>query len=145
MRNSRNILVIFLITLCVLVVVWPLFAEYGEYGDRGDFSARDDILLISDEEEVAWYNLDADLDANTVSIRTLNENNAMLREAYARIWNDIRWPDWIYFTSQQKKWRLGPVGDHLEAQWFTGDNILNDWRNDALWAMQWRSYGGADV
>lgn len=60
----------------------------GDYKDRGDWTPRDDLLLIGDENEVVWYNLDAIYvddanDANTVSIRA----SGGLTESYK-----MRWP-----------------------------------------------------
>ena len=63
---------------------------------------------------------------------------ADIQEAYRHIHNDIWWKRWVYFMVEGKKWRIGPVGDHLEAQYLTG----TDWRNDSHWTMTWRSYGG---
>jgi len=74
----------------------------------------------------------------------LAENNERLKTMYLQLWNDIKRKEWLYFTAQKKKWRLGPVGDHLCAQYFIGTNIWENWRNDALWETEWTSYGGAD-
>jgi len=76
--------------------------------------------------------------------RLLSENNERLRTMYQQIWGDVKRKEFVYFTSQLKLWRLGPVEDHLCAQYFIGTNIQKDWRNDALWETEWTSYGGTD-
>jgi hypothetical protein len=80
-------------------------------------------------------------------IMLVNANNERLKTFLQQMWSEIRYKEWIYFTRGKKKWRLGPVGDHLEAQYFIGTNIRDksQWINDDNWEMEWRSYGGEDA
>lgn len=80
-------------------------------------------------------------------IGLIERNNEAIQRVYEAIWSEVRYKEFIYFTRQKKCWRLGPVGDDLEAQYFIGTNIQDksQWINDANWQMTWRSYGGADA
>ena len=79
-------------------------------------------------------------------ISLIERNNEAIQRAYEAIWSDIHYKEWIFFTRQKKLWRLGPVGDHLCAQYFIGTNIneKSQWTNSALWETEWTSYGGTD-
>ncbi|MHC4744332.1 MAG: hypothetical protein ACYS8Z_20650, partial [Planctomycetota bacterium] len=95
MNRNRIILILF----CAMLLV----AGAGDYKDRGDWTPRDDLLLVGDENEVVWYNLDSTwtsdesdaADANTVSIRASGE----LEESYrGRMPTDSGEPNSVLMT-----------------------------------------------
>lgn len=80
-------------------------------------------------------------------IGLIERNNEALQRAYENIWSEVRYHEWSYYTRKKRLWRIGPVGDDFEVQYFVGTNIQDksQWTNDANWEMSLRGYGGADV
>ena len=74
-------------------------------------------------------------------IRIVNENNQRLRSAYEAIHNDINWKEWVYYSVNKRRWRLGPLPDTNDwvIQELTGAN----WKNQSHWTTVYRGWGGA--
>ena len=72
--------------------------------------------------------------------KILIENNRRLQDSYRAIHNDLNWHEWLYFSVNMKRWRIGPDPDthHFVLQELTGI----DWKNQSHWRKEHTFYGG---
>lgn len=72
--------------------------------------------------------------------KILNENNRRLQDAYRRIHNDINWKEWLYFSVNMKRWRIGPKPG--TNNWVIEELTGTDWKNQSHWETQHVFWGG---
>ena len=82
-------------------------------------------------------------------VKIANENNRRLQDAYKKIYNDILWKEFVYFTVGMKRWRMGPlVGYHpgrdskSATEFVIQELVGTNWRNQDSWGA---AAGGAET
>ena len=72
--------------------------------------------------------------------KILIENNRRLQDSYRNIHNDLNWHEWLYFSVNMKRWRIGPKPG--TNNWVIEEMTGLDWKNQSHWTTQHTFWGG---